>query len=82
MYIARRGGSEIQKKLNYCNKCGVKIGGGDLEKLFLSDSKENGSPSQNISTAIAFVGLGGMLAIVIFALKLLDRNVDIGAVEQ
>ncbi|MEZ5427088.1 MAG: zinc ribbon domain-containing protein [Pyrinomonadaceae bacterium] len=74
-------GSEIKKKLNYCNKCGARVSRDEMESIVASIlEKPSKSPFQSISTAIAFIGLGGMLAIVIFALKLLDKGVDIGAI--
>src|SRR5688572_26505526 len=71
MYCANCG-NQIKPELNYCNRCGGKI-----EK---SDSENKQTAFQSISTAIAVVGLGGMIVILIFALKLLKENVDINAV--
>ena len=65
-------GNQVKKELNYCNYCGGKI-----EK---SDSGNSLSAFQSISTAVGAVGLGGMVAIIVFALKLLNKNVDISAV--
>ncbi len=69
MYCANCG-NQIKPELNYCNRCGGKI-----EK-----TENNQTAFQSISTAIGFVGLGGMIVILIFALKLLKENVDISAV--
>lgn len=69
MYCANCGNS-IKPELNYCNRCGGKI-----EKTEI-----NQTAFQSISTAVTVVGLGGMIVILIFALKLLKENVDITAV--
>ncbi len=69
MYCANCG-NQIKPELNYCNRCGGKI-----EK-----TENNQTAFQSISTAVTFVGLGGMILILIFALKLLKENVDISAV--
>ncbi len=58
-------GNEIKKGLNYCNSCGARIV--DLEK------EKSGSRTQNISTAIGFVGLGGIIGFI-FLVKLLLEN--------
>ena len=65
-------GNQIKPELNYCNRCGGKI-----EKI---NSEYTQTSFQSISTAVSFIGLGGMIAIIIFALKLLKENVDISAV--
>ncbi len=69
MYCANCG-NPIKPELNYCNRCGGKI-----EK-----TENNQTAFQSISTAVTFVGLGGMIVILIFVLKLLKENVDISAV--
>lgn len=65
-------GNQIKDALNFCNRCGGKI-----EKSKNSDVQ---SKYQNIAGVVGAVGLGGMIAIVIFALKLLKEGVDIGAI--
>lgn len=71
MYCANCG-NQIKPELNYCNRCGGKI-----EK---TEAENNQTAFQSISTVIGAVGLGGMIVILIFAVKLIDKNVDISAV--
>lgn len=71
MYCANCGNA-IKPELNYCNRCGGKI-----EKTLKENSEAN---FQSVSTVTGFVGLGGLIVILIFALKLLDKGVDISAV--
>jgi uncharacterized membrane protein len=74
-------GTGIQNKLNYCNKCGAKVSRNEMESIMASIlEKPTSSPFRSISAAIAIIGFGGMIAIIVFALKLLEKNVDIGAV--
>lgn len=74
-------GTEIQKTLNYCNKCGARIGRADLSAVPASaDLEATKSTFQSFSTAITVVGLGGLIATVVFGLKLLEKNVDVSAV--
>jgi uncharacterized membrane protein YvbJ len=65
-------GNQIKPELNYCNRCGGKI-----EKI---NGEYTQTSFQSISTVIGVVGLGGMIVILIFALKLLKENVDISAI--
>lgn len=58
-------GSQIQSELNYCNRCGAKVGGGDpaIQKTV----------AENLSSAIGYVGGFGLLAFI-FVVYLVMRN--------
>lgn len=58
-------GSQVQNELNYCNRCGAKVSGGDpvLQK----------SVADNLSSAIGYIGGFGLLAFV-FVVYLVMRN--------
>jgi uncharacterized membrane protein YvbJ len=71
MYCANCG-NQIKPELNYCSRCGGKI-----EK---TGSENKLTAFHSISTAVGVVGLGGMIVILVFAIKLLKSNVDISAV--
>ncbi len=61
-------GNEITKGLNYCNSCGVRVV--DPEKA------KSRSGLENISTAIGFIGLGGLIGFIFLVRILLERSVD------
>lgn len=58
-------GSQIQTELNFCNRCGAKVSGGDtaLQK----------SVADNLSSAIAYIGGFGLLAFI-FVVYLVVRS--------
>lgn len=60
-------GSEIGKGRNYCNSCGARIVDPEKEK--------SGSRFENVSTAIGFVGLGGLIGFIFLVKLLLENNV-------
>jgi len=58
-------GSQIQSELNYCNRCGAKVSGGDpaLQK----------SVAENLSSSVAYVGGFGLIAFI-FVVYLVLRS--------
>ncbi len=65
-------GTLIDTKLNYCNRCGVRI-----EKLAAA---ENTNSLQNLSMGAGFIGLGGLGLTVGLIAILLKNNVTIEAI--
>jgi hypothetical protein len=60
-------GNQIKKGLNYCNSCGARVSDPIEEKM--------SSITQNISTAIGFIGVGGIVAFIFLVKILLENNV-------
>jgi hypothetical protein len=59
-------GNEIKKGLNYCSSCGARI--------IDPEAEAGGSRFQNISTAIGFVGLGGIIGFIFLVKLLLEHK--------
>jgi hypothetical protein len=58
-------GSQVQSELNYCNRCGAKVAGGDpaIQKTV----------AENLSSAIGYIGGFGLLAFI-FVVYLVLRS--------
>lgn len=65
-------GNELKKGLNYCNSCGARV-------VDVAEEK-SGSRLQNISTAIGFIGVFGLVGFIFLVKLLLDHNVLEGPV--
>ena len=65
-------GNQIKTELNYCNSCGFR----------LADETRSGKniSFEHTSTALAFVGVGGIVGFIFLVKILLEKNVDISAV--
>jgi uncharacterized membrane protein YvbJ len=50
-------GNQIKQGLNYCSSCGARIIASEKEGIV--------SKNSNLSTAIAFVGLGGLIGFIV-----------------
>ena len=61
-------GNEITKGLNYCNSCGARIA--DLAK------DKSSSMFENASTAIGFIGLGGLIGFIFLVRILIENRVE------
>ena len=65
-------GNELKKSLNYCNSCGARV-------VDLTEER-GGSRFQNISTAIGFIGVFGLVGFYFLVKLLLDHNVLEGVI--
>ncbi len=61
-------GNQIKKGLNYCNSCGVRIV--DAEDI------KSGSKGQNVSTAISYIGIAGIIGFIALVKLLSEKNID------
>lgn len=66
MYCAACG-NQLKKGLNYCNSCGARI--------VDSEDAKGRSRVENVSTAVGFIGVGGLIGFIFLVKILLDNSV-------